>query len=35
VPMGLLYTGAALFFAHRWLTAHNPHSHRSLVQHPG
>ncbi|MCK1438622.1 cytochrome c oxidase assembly protein [Bradyrhizobium sp. 15] len=26
VPMGLLYTGAALFFAHRWLTANGGHS---------
>jgi putative membrane protein len=35
VPMGLLYTGAALFFAHRWLTANGGHSHLPLIQHPG
>lgn len=34
VPMGILYTGAALFFAHRWLTAMDPHSRLSSVR-PG
>jgi len=32
VPMGILYTGAALFFAYRWLTANNRHSQFSIAQ---
>lgn len=35
VPMGILYTGAGLFFAHRWLTANNGHSYPLLVRDPG
>jgi cytochrome c oxidase assembly factor CtaG len=33
VPMGILYTGAALFFAHRWLTG-NEHARLSFVPPP-
>src|SRR3954447_13793589 len=34
VPMGTLYTGAALFFAYRWLTAMDVHI-RSSIRHAG
>jgi cytochrome c oxidase assembly factor CtaG len=32
VPMGMLYTGAALFFAYRWLTAMDTDSHLSPIR---
>lgn len=35
VPMGMLYTGAALFFAYRWLTAFPAHSHIPAARHAG
>jgi putative membrane protein len=35
VPMGTLYTGAALFFAYRWLTAGDAHTRMSLVRNVG
>lgn len=34
VPMGILYTAAALFFAHRWLTTNTGHSHLPLMRGP-
>jgi cytochrome c oxidase assembly factor CtaG len=35
VPMGTLYTGAALFFAYRWLTANDTHTRLSLARNAG
>ncbi|OSJ33918.1 hypothetical protein BSZ19_14100 [Bradyrhizobium japonicum] len=35
VPMGVLYTGAALFFAYRWLTANDAHTRLSLARNAG
>ncbi|MCK1495162.1 cytochrome c oxidase assembly protein [Bradyrhizobium sp. 180] len=34
VPMGIVYTAAALFFAHRWLTTNAGHSHLPLMRGP-
>lgn len=35
VPMGLLYTGEALFFAYRWLTAMEADTRLPIVRHAG
>jgi cytochrome c oxidase assembly factor CtaG len=35
VPMGILYTGAALVFAHRWLTVNESEAPLAPVRHPG
>ena len=35
VPMGMLYTGAALFFAYRWLTTLDARPHTPAVRHVG
>lgn len=35
VPMGILYTGAALFFAHRWLTVNDSDAPLAPIRNPG
>ena len=35
VPMGMLYTGAALFFAYRWLGAMDAHARVAVIRHAG
>ncbi|MDD1519233.1 MULTISPECIES: cytochrome c oxidase assembly protein [Bradyrhizobium] len=35
VPTGILYTGAALFFAHRWLTVNDNDAPLASIQSPG